>query len=280
MSVTDQLNQYLESWNLSKPQPLAQTVTSHIYTVELAGETVILKLLTEVGEEERVGALALAYFDGLGAVRLLRADQGAHLLEYAEGQDLIPMVTTDDKRATEIIADVLNQLHTLHAQPFPAGLVPLRRWFQALFAQAENDEQAGIYSVYRRGAALAQFLLDNPLDEGVLHGDMHHGNVRYREGRGWLAFDPKGIYGERTYDAANVLCNPIELPEVVQNEKRLLRNANILAAKLEIERGRILQFLYAYAALSAAWFVQGGDEVGAQHDLNILAIIEPHVGLV
>jgi streptomycin 6-kinase len=278
--MMDQLSHYLESWNLSNPQPLAQTVTSHIYTVEAGGETVILKLLTEVGEEEQIGALALDYFGGQGAVRLLRADQGAHLLEYADGQDLIPMVTTDDERATEIIGDVLNQLHTLRDQPLPAGLVPLRRWFEALFVQAERDEAAGIDSVYRRAAALTQFLLDNPLDERVLHGDMHHGNVRHRAGRGWLAFDPKGIYGERTYDAANVLCNPIELPEVVQDEKRLLRNADILAAKLGIERGRILQFLYAYASLSAAWFVQGGDEAGAQHDLNIVAIIEPHVGLM
>jgi streptomycin 6-kinase len=27
--------------------------------------------------------------------------------------------------------------------------------------------------------------------------------------RGWLAIDPKGLYGERGFDYANIFCNPV-----------------------------------------------------------------------
>ena len=46
--------------------------------------------------------------------------------------------------------------------------------------------------------------------------------------------------GERTYDAANALCNPESLPELAENPERLLRQAEILATGLErIPVGRI-----------------------------------------
>src|SRR3954451_22479711 len=72
MSDTNRLNDYLAAWELSHPRLLTQTITSHIYTVTHGAETCILKLLTPAETEEQRGALALRYFDGCGAVRLLR----------------------------------------------------------------------------------------------------------------------------------------------------------------------------------------------------------------
>ena len=40
------LDYYLTAWNLSNPQFLTQTMTSHIYTVTYEAEIVILKLLS------------------------------------------------------------------------------------------------------------------------------------------------------------------------------------------------------------------------------------------
>ena len=53
--------------------------------------------------------------------------------------------------------------------------------------------------------------------------------------RGWLAFDPKGHIGERTYGTANALCNPGPMPEIVENETRLLANAAVLAGSLKVD---------------------------------------------
>ena len=89
MSDTNTLNFYLAAWELSNPQLLTQTMTSQIYTVTHGAETVVLKLLSPSETEEQRGALSLRHFDGHGAVRLLRYDQGAQLMEYAAGDHLV-----------------------------------------------------------------------------------------------------------------------------------------------------------------------------------------------
>ena len=46
------------------------------------------------------------------------------------------------------------------------------------------------------GDPVERALLALPQDVGVLHGDLHHGNV-LDFGDGWRAIDPKGLVGER-----------------------------------------------------------------------------------
>ena len=277
-SDNKRLNYYLSAWNLSNPQFLAQTVTSHIYTVTHDTETVVLKLLSPSETEEQTGAVALRYFDGCGAVRLLRYDEGAHLLEYAAGDELVTLVERgEDEDATRIIAQVIQQLHSVPQDTPRDGLFMLERWFAELFNKAAADKQAGIESIYVRSASLTQRLLADPREVRVLHGDIHHRNIR-QSSRGWLAFDPKGVVGERTYDCANTLCNPA-MPKIVHNETRLLTNAAILADALAIDRSRILEFTYAYAGLSASWSLRIGAEDFVQWALNVAAIIEPHIEL-
>lgn len=267
------LDYYLQAWGLSNPQLLAETFTSHVYTVIHDGETVVLKLLKPVGAEERLGALALRYFDGRGAVRLLREDDDAHLLEYASGEDLTGLVQNgQDEQATAIIAEVIATLHADQSAPPPEGLRTLRRWFQALFVQAEQDRQKGLNTIFMRAAAIADTVLSQQRDLRVLHGDIHHQNIR-RSPRGWLLFDPKGVYGERTYDLANTLCNPP--PEYGVNavdEARILHNAAILARVCDIELPRVLLFLHLYACLSASWTLEGHD--GGWDITNIITIAE------
>ena len=278
MSDTNRLNHYLAAWDLSNPRLLTQTMTSHIYTVTHGAETVVLKLLSASETEEQRGALALRYFDGHGAVRLLRYDEGAHLLEYAAGDELVTLVERgEDEHATRIIAQVIGQLHSVPQDAPPHGLAPLDRWFGALFAKAAADRQAGIESIYVRSAALTERLLADQREVRVLHGDIHHYNIRHSS-RGWLAFDPKGLVGERTYDCANTLCNPV-MPELVHNETRLLTNAAILADMLALDPWRVLAFTYAYACLNASrWLPLRGDDIVQWH-LNVAAIIEPHIEL-
>ena len=270
------LNHYMEQWGLSQPKYITQTPTSHIYLVEQEGEPVILKLLTALGiKDEAAGAIALQHYGGQGAVRLLQHDANAHLLEYADGEDLIPLVDSGaDQKATYIIAQVLKQLHR-QTTPSSEGLTPLRRWFRSLFQKAKADQSDGQDSIYCRAATVATELLDSAQDEVVLHGDIHHANIRYKDGRGWLAFDPKGLVGERTYDAANTLCNPVHLPQLVAHEERLLQNAHILSQELSITLGRLLAFTFAYACLSASWTLSDGGDPSLA--LGVAAIVERHL---
>ncbi len=279
MSDTHKLNHYLAAWKLSNPQLLTQTRTSHLYTVTHSSETVVLKLLAASETEEQRGALSLRYFGGHGAVRLLKYDEDAQLMEYASGAELVTLVERgEDERATRIIAQVIEQLHSVPQDASYDGLVPLDHWFGALFAKAAADQQAGIGSIYVRSAVVAARLLADQRDIRVLHGDIHHYNIR-QSSRGWLAFDPKGLVGERTYDCANTLCNP-GMPELVHNETRLLTNAAILADMLAIELWRLLAFTYAYSCLNASqWSLRIGTEDAEDivlWFLNVARIIEPH----
>lgn len=276
MTDATTLNDYLAAWSLSNPQLLTQTPTSQIYTVFHRAETLILKLLSSSETEEQRGALSLHAFDGHGAVRLLRFDQGAQLMEYAAGDELVAVVKRgEDERATRIVAQVLSQLHSVPQAAPPQGLLPLEQWFRALFARASADRQAGSDSIYVRSAALAERLLATQQDVRVLHGDVHHYNIR-RAPRGWLAFDPKGLIGERTYDCANTLCNPV-MPELVHNKTRLLTTAALLADILALDLWRVLAFTYAYACLNASrWLELGGEDI-VRWSLTVAEIIEPQL---
>ncbi len=183
------------------------------------------------------------------------------LLEYAEGDDLAELVKAGrDDEATKIIAGVLNELHFASRAAFPGNLTPLLRRFQSLFDKADEDRQQASSSVFVRGAAVAHDPLTDQGPAHVLHGDIHHENIRQHRGRGWLAIDPKGLVGDRTYDAANALCNPHSLPEIVLNRDRLLQQAGIMAAALDLNRDRLLSYVFACSCLSACWSVEDGQD--------------------
>jgi streptomycin 6-kinase len=281
--MNDRLHHYLGAWHLSDPRSLAETPTSHLYTVTCGRETAVLKLLTEYGCEERRGALALSHFDGRGAVRLYRSDAHAQLLEYAAGDELVSLVERgDDEEATRIIAGVLEQLHGVpHDEP-GTGLLPLREWFRELFNKAEEERALGVESIYVQGAELAARLLADPLDVCVLHGDIHHRNIR-QSPRGWLAFDPKGLVGERTYDCANTLCNPFRgqprYDQLVHDGRRLRNAASILADTLDINLTRIVEFTFVSACLSASWALAAHDEDREQWALNVGALCASSIGV-
>jgi len=282
LNKTEKLADYLTAWDLSNPRLLTKTMTSHIYTVVHDREVVILKLLCASEVDEQRGPLALRYFDGRGAVRLYRSDDGAQLMEYASGDELVTLVEHgEDEKATRIIAQVIKQLHSVPQDAPKDGMVLLNRWFEALFVRAAADRQAGIGSIFERAASLAAQLLTDQQEIRVLHGDIHHYNIK-QSPRGWLAFDPKGVVGERTYDCANALCNPV-MPELVHNETRLLKNAAILADALELELERVLAFTYVYACLNASWWTQLRDRKGAEDIvrwyLDVAKIIELHLEL-
>ncbi|HRF48728.1 MAG TPA: aminoglycoside phosphotransferase family protein [Anaerolineales bacterium] len=276
MAASPVLDAYLKLWDLGEPTLLTRTHTSTLYTVRHGDETVVLKLLAPGEVEEQRGALALKCFAGRGAVRLMRHDAGAQLLEYAAGEELIAVVERgDDAAATRIIAGVLNELHAAPDRVADPGLMPLERWFRALLERGAQERLASSSTVFTTAAAVAERLLAEPREVRVLHGDIHHRNIRAST-RGWLAFDPKGLFGERTYDCANTLCNP-PIPELVHNEARLLAQAALLADALALDPDRIVAFAYAYSALNAAWWLKLGDDSIVAWSLAVARLLEPHV---
>ncbi|MGB7337619.1 MAG: aminoglycoside phosphotransferase family protein [Phototrophicaceae bacterium] len=269
----NQLTHYQAKWSLDNPHLIVETNTSSVYRVQQSGVLVILKLLNQVGiHDEQRGARALHYYAGKGAAHLLAAAEDAHLLEYLDGDDLLPLVNTGhDDDAAHIIARVIKTLHQNNPKPIPEDLHTLRRRFRSLFDYAPLASDP----LFSHGAQIAEQLLANQHNQVVLHGDIHHWNIKH-SARGWLAFDPKGLYGENTYDVANALLNPISLPQMVQDEARLLRHITIYADGLGIPRDRIIAFAFAHACLSVSWSIEDGEDY--DNGLIMARLLEKHIG--
>jgi streptomycin 6-kinase len=212
-------------------------------------------LKVDAEAEERRGADLMAWWAGNGAARVLAHEGGALLLERASGDRSLVRMAHDglDDEASRVICSVAARLHAPRDRP-PPTLVPLSHWFAALEPAAR---QYG--GVLVHAAATARDLLGAPRDVVVLHGDLHHGNVLDGgASRGWLAIDPKGLVGERGFDFANIFCNPDH--EIATAPGRLARQADVVAAAANLERVRLLQWVLAYAGLSAAWTLGEGED--------------------
>lgn len=93
----------------------------------------------------------------------------------------------------------------------------------------------------------------------------------YSAKRGWLAIDPKGLIGERTYDYANLFCNPNYAWASQTN--RMAHQIEVVTQHTDIEPSRLLQWIVAYTGLSAAWYLESKNqqEATAVLELNRVA---------
>lgn len=246
------LNPWLARWDLVPDGVPFATHTSVLLPVRATGEPAMLKIAT--APEEARGAAILAWWQGEGAARVLALEGEALLMERATGpRSLAQMAASgDDATATRLLCATVARLHAPRPDP-PAAAVPLARWFADLAPIAARE--GGILA---QAHAAANHLLATQREVTILHGDLHHGNVLDFGARGWRAIDPKGLYGERGFDFANIFCNPDAALATAPG--RLTRQADLVAEIAEIERARLLQWVLAYAGLSAAWSMDDGDD--------------------
>jgi len=259
------LETYLRRWNLIPDGNRITTRAADLLPVLRGGEPAMLKLAHE--EDERQGGVLLTWWDGKGAARVLEMDEHALLLERAIGsRSLADMARTSrDDDACRILCDVARQLHAPRDTPLP-DLIPLAEWFRAL------DPAAATHGgILERSSRMAQYLLANPREHVVLHGDLHHDNVLDFGRRGWLAIDPKRLIGERGFDFANIFTNP-DLADPTRPVALLpgvfARCLDVVSEAADLERKRLLQWVLAWTGLSAAWFLGDSDPLAAI-DLHI-----------
>lgn len=241
---------YLAQWALQPDGEPIVTPNGQLLPVRYRGMASMLKVATEA--EEKRGAALMVWWQGQGAARVLAHGGDALLLERAQGpRDLAELARHGrDDEACRIMCEVVAQLHRPRAERSPA-LVGLQPWFRSLHGCA-----AALGGVFAAAAATASALLAAPQDVVALHGDIHHGNILDFGVRGWLAIDPKGLLGERGFDYANLFCNPDA--QTATDPARFERRLEVVAAAAGLERGRLLQWVLAWAGLSAAWHLEDG----------------------
>ena len=257
------LGVHLARWDLVPDGEPIKTPSSLLLAVRHNGVPALLKIARE--DEERRGGALMAWWDGDGAAKVLARHGEALLLERATGPRSLAAMVSDgqDEEASRILCDVAARLHAPRPGP-PPDLLPLTRWFEALAPAARTH--GGLLA---KADSVAQALLADPRDVVVLHGDIHHGNVLDGGERGWLAIDPKGLLGERTFDFVNILRNPDAA--VAQAPGRFNRQVEVLAAAASVERRRLLDWTLAFAGLSAAWHLADGTPADLDFAIAALA---------
>ena len=96
-------------------------------------------------------------------------------------------------------------------------------------------------------------LLGSAGPDVILHGDLHHGNVLKAERAPWLVIDPKGVVGEREYEAGAFIRNPASLYSRPDGPGIVLRRVQQFAEELDADPQRIHGWAFAQAVLSAWW---------------------------
>jgi streptomycin 6-kinase len=259
-------------WKIGGADLIAETFSSRIWKVSRAdGSTAVVKALKPFDdvEDELRGAHFLAWRHGEGAVRLFGRDGRKMLIEYAGERHLTDVLDRQgDPAATGIAMEVMVRLHAPSERPAPAGLQPLRDRFADLFARAAKDRNEGRKRLYGGAAALAQRLLADQRGVRPLHGDLHHDNMLLSP-RGWLAIDPKGVFGDPAFDAANMFYNPLDRDDLCLDPQRIAGMAAVFSRGMTIDPRRLLDFAVAYGCLSAAWHAGDGNDRDETRELAV-----------
>jgi streptomycin 6-kinase len=260
---------HIRLWNLVPDGGPILTASGGVLPVVWHARPAMLKIAT--CDEERRGNALMTWWNGHGAAQVWLYDSDAVLLERAQPAPTLADYSASghDDDALRIACDVVARLHAYRA-PAPPALVPLRDWFGALLSYASKDR------MLVHAAAIARQLLAGPLvDEVVLHGDIHHGNVLYFGDRGWRAIDPKGLRGARAFDYANLFCNPTH--DIAVDPARFERRVDVVADAAKLDRHTLLRWIVAWSGLSAVWLIE--DDLPPDTRMQVAALAAHALGL-
>jgi streptomycin 6-kinase len=180
--------------------------------VAAAGENAILKVIPAEDESASQQAEVLEFWDGDGAVRLLRHDPARRALLL---ERLVPGTEASAVSEDEAIAAATAAGRRIW-RPAPSGVTypsihdDVTRWLpdDATFAVVPEARRA--YSTM------------TPRVDTVLHADLHHHNILLR-GTEWVVIDPKPMVGEPEYDIPPFLWNPLGTTSTRARTERRIR---------------------------------------------------------
>lgn len=152
-----------------------------------ANETQVLKVPFQ-GEEMTSGFRATILLQDHGGPKVLQSDAetGTVVMERIRpGTTLMESELAESERI-EVFAVAAERL---------AGII--------------SGQCLPLGEVFETRTPLLEHLLGTSPEPVFLHGDLHHGNLLLSEG-GWVTIDPKGLFGDPSFEAIAWLRNPLE----------------------------------------------------------------------
>lgn len=247
-------------WTLEVGLPFLPLSYNYVApAVRADGTAAVLKVCIP-GHEFATEEAALRHFDGHGMARLLDSDGDLRilLLERLEPGTPLRALEDDVAQSTSIATGVLRQLWRPapleHAYPTVAKWADGMKRLRAMFDGGTGPLPVRVVEEAERHFA---DLLASSAAPVVLHGDLHHDNIRTAQRQPWLAIDPKGVVGEPAYDTGCWLRNlPLEGLTDTEARRMLARCVAQLADELGFDRERVRAWGMAQAVLSAWWTVE------------------------
>jgi streptomycin 6-kinase len=255
---------------------------------------VVLKVVKQPGDEWYSGEV-LAAFNGNGFVRVYEHAPGAMLLERLRpGNSLVDLCLHGrDEEATDILADVIQQMSLVDGSmssvnlstsggesPEPRATLPhcptVHDWAKSFDRYiATGDDQIPM-DLVAAGQRMYLDLCASQWRPILLHGDLQHYNVLFDSERGWLAIDPKGVFGEIEYEIGAALRNPGEQPELFLACSTIEQRLGQFTSRLDLNYERTLAWGFAQSVLSAIWGIEDGFIVDPTNPaLRLAAVMRP-----
>lgn len=255
-SLDEQVNYFAKHWGLTVKQPVHSLSYHYVTNVVDSQKTPLILKLGVPDRDCRNEMATLRIYDGDGCAQLVKEDRalGAMLLEkMTPGHSLRGL--SDEEAVVQEFISVWKKLR--RDLPEDCNLPLITDWAVTLEDyQKHHLDIEGDLPNERVSQALHYFreLGDTTETLGLLHGDLHHGNILYSQERGWLAIDPKGVVGDPYFDLIQFMLNDlIEKPD----PKTLLRyRVGRITELLELDKRRLLKAAIAMSMLYACWFVE------------------------
>lgn len=242
----------LQQLKLSEPAHIAETPIAHVWKVTRDDGFAALKIYKDRDPKgEDIGFRLTQALAGKGAAKTYHFNDGVAVLEWLDGPPLGDLSRDGhDIRAASALINVADKIYaTSTAIDLPTVADNFSELLQLHINPAWPDAtQRNI----RFGQHSARHLLNTQQDICALHGDLHHDNIK-DSARGYLAYDAKGLIGDRAYELANAFQNPLGADALVTDPARARRLADIWATHWQTTPKRLLSWAAAHAALSMTW---------------------------
>ncbi len=243
----------LAEHQLSDAAHIAETAIANVWKVTRAGGDHSALKIYKNGDPkgEDAGFRLTKALNGQGAAKTYHFAQGVAVMEWLDGPSLGDLTRNgQDVQATAELIRVADQIHTA---PTDLDLPSLADNFSPLMTlQIAPTWPAQTQKNIGRGQRVARHLLANQREIRALHGDLHHDNVKDSAG-GYLAYDAKGLIGDRAYELANAFQNPLGSDDLVTDPARARWLADTWAQHWNTSHKRLLRWAAAHSALSMTW---------------------------
>jgi streptomycin 6-kinase len=269
------------AWGLKQISPFEDLSYNFVASAVTQTEEAVILKIGVPNPELVTEAVALRVYNGNGAARLLAfdAERGALLIEQLAPGTMLHHLG-DNPQESRIAACLMAQL----CLPPPEGhrFPSLNDWAK-VFTRVRDNYRLETYglplSMLETAQQLAGQLSETADGEWLLHGDLHHFNILYDRSRGWTVIDPKGVIGDRAFQAARFFCNPI--PVLLSSPDLLAitrQRAEIISAELEIDQQRILEWAYVDCTLGACWSIEESEGIGVSYFVECAGMISKILG--